>query len=240
MEKNILHLSGFDGPLDLLLHLINENEIDIYDIPIVEITRQYLDYIYRYNDLDIDAASEFIVMASTLLEIKSKMLLPKLNDSDEPEEDPREELVRRLIEYKAFRELSSRLKEKEEIYNRTFTKDPEYFSEIRDEYVIDEVSLSLLSKAMKSVLSRQDIRESELRKNQTIETEDYSVDDSMLKITKRLEKEESFDFFSLFGKKPARGYIIATFLAILELLKLNQIELSQKDAYGNIEIKRTS
>lgn len=238
MKKNILHLSNFEGPLDLLLHLISENEIDIYDIPIVEITKQYLDFIYSYNDLDMDAASEFIVMASTLLEIKSRMLLPKNEETDLPEEDPREELVRRLLEYKAFREMSTHLKERESLYNRTFTKDPEYFSEIRDEYSVDDISLTLLTGAIKSVLSRQDIRESELREHSTIETESYSVDDSILIITKRLETEDEFDFFSLFRENSGRGFVIATFLAILELLKLNTIELTQKNTFSNIMIKR--
>lgn len=237
MKKNILHLSNFEGPLDLLLHLISENEIDIYDIPIVEITTQYLDFIYNYNDLDIDEASEFVVMASTLLEIKSRMLLPKPEEEDGIEEDPREELVRRLIEYKAFRELSAQLKEKETLYNRTLTKDPEYFSEIKDEYTVDEISLSLLSKAIRTVMSRQDTRQTELMKNQTIETESYSVDDCMLEITRRLEKEKEFDFFSLFAKNHQRGYVIATFLAILELLKLNAVELYQEKTYDNIIIK---
>lgn len=237
MKKNILHLSNFEGPLDLLLHLISENEIDIYDIPIVEITTQYLDFIYNYNDLDIDEASEFVVMASTLLEIKSRMLLPKPEEEDGIEEDPREELVRRLIEYKAFRELSAQLKEKETLYNRTLTKDPEYFSEIKDEYTVDEISLSLLSKAIRTVMSRQDTRQTELMKNQTIETESYSVDDCMLEITRRLEKQKEFDFFSLFAKNHQRGYVIATFLAILELLKLNAVELYQEKTYDNIIIK---
>ena len=237
MKKNILHLSNFEGPLDLLLHLISENEIDIYDIPIVEITTQYLDFIYNYNDLDIDEASEFVVMASTLLEIKSRMLLPKPEEEDGIEEDPREELVRRLIEYKAFRELSAQLKEKETLYNRTLTKDPEYFSEIKDEYTVDEISLSLLSRAIRTVMSRQDTRQTELMKNQTIETESYSVDDCMLEITRRLEKEKEFDFFSLFAKNHQRGYVIATFLAILELLKLNAVELYQEKTYDNIIIK---
>ena len=152
MKNNILHLSSFEGPLDLLLHLISKNEIDIYDIPIVEITKQYLDYIYNLNDLDMEVASEFVVMASTLLEIKSKMLLPVEVDENEEEIDPREDLVARLIEYKAFKELTKELKESEKIYNSTVTKDPEYYSEIKEEYVVEDIDLTLLSKALRSIL----------------------------------------------------------------------------------------
>ena len=154
MKNSILHLSSFEGPLDLPLHLSSKNEIDIYDIPIVEITKQYLDYIYNLNDLDMEVASEFVVMASTLLEIKSKMLLPVEVDENEEEIDPREDLVARLIEYKAFKELTKELKESEKIYNSTVTKDPEYYSEIKEEYVVEDIDLTLLSKALRSIFNK--------------------------------------------------------------------------------------
>ena len=238
MKNNILHLSSFEGPLDLLLHLISKNEIDIYDIPIVEITKQYLDYIYNLNDLDMEVASEFVVMASTLLEIKSKMLLPVEVDENEEEIDPREDLVARLIEYKAFKELTKELKESEKIYNSTITKDPEYYSEIKEEYIVEDIDVSLLSKALRSILIKHKMRVNEFSENQTIETDTFSVDDSILTITKVLEKETKISFFSLFKGEVKKGYVIATFLATLELLKMNMVKLIQNEAYDDILLER--
>jgi len=238
MKENILHLSSFEGPLDLLLHLISKNEIDIYDIPIVEITRQYLDYIYNHNDLDMEVASEFVVMASTLLEIKSKTLLPVEIDKNEEEVDPREELVARLIEYKAFKELTKELKESEKIYNQTLTKDPEYFSEIKEEYVVKDIDLKLLSKALRNILIKHNMRTQEFSENQTIETDTFSVDDSILSLTKMLEVNDKISFFSLFEGEVKKGYVIATFLATLELLKMNMAKLIQDEAYGDILLEK--
>lgn len=238
MKENILHLSSFEGPLDLLLHLINKNEIDIYDIPIVEITKQYLDYIYKFNDLDMEVASEFVVMASTLLEIKSKMLLPVEIDENDEEIDPREELVNRLIEYKAFKELTKNLKESEQVYNKSLTKDPEYFSEIKDEYVVKDIDISLLAKALRNILVKHQLRVNEISDHQTIETDTFSVDDSILTISKILETENKISFLSLFKYNHKKGYIIATFLATLELLKINAVKLTQSEVYGDILLEK--
>ncbi|WP_138269106.1 segregation and condensation protein A [Anaerofustis stercorihominis] len=238
MKENILHLSSFEGPLDLLLHLIHKNEIDIYDIPIVEITKQYLDYIYKFNDLDMEVASEFVVMASTLLEIKSKMLLPVEVDENDEEIDPREELVNRLIEYKAFKELTKNLKESEQVYNKSLTKDPEYFSEIKDEYVVKDIDISLLAKALRNILVKHQLRVNEISDHQTIETDTFSVDDSILTISKILETENKISFLSLFKNNHKKGYIIATFLATLELLKINAVKLTQSEVYGDILLEK--
>ena len=127
-------------------------------------------------------------MASTLLEIKSKMLLPVEVDENEEEIDPREDLIARLIEYKAFKELTKELKESEKIYNSTVTKDPEYYSEIKEEYVVEDIDLTLLSKALRSILIKHKMRVNEFSENQTIETDTFSVDDSILTITKVLEQ----------------------------------------------------
>lgn len=238
MKENILHLSSFEGPLDLLLHLIHKNEIDIYDIPIVEITKQYLDYIYKFNDLDMEVASEFVVMASTLLEIKSKMLLPVEVDENDEEIDPREELVNRLIEYKAFKELTKNLKESEQVYNKSLTKDPEYFSEIKDEYVVKDIDISLLAKALRNILVKHQLRVNEISDHQTIETDTFSVDDSILTISKILETENKISFLSLFKNNHKKGYVIATFLATLELLKINAVKLTQSEVYGDILLEK--
>ena len=238
MKENILHLSSFEGPLDLLLHLIHKNEIDIYDIPIVEITKQFLDYIYKFNDLDMEVASEFVVMASTLLEIKSKMLLPVEVDENDEEIDPREELVNRLIEYKAFKELTKNLKESEQVYNKSLTKDPEYFSEIKDEYVVKDIDISLLAKALRNILVKHQLRVNEISDHQTIETDTFSVDDSILTISKILETENKISFLSLFKNNHKKGYVIATFLATLELLKINAVKLTQSEVYGDILLEK--
>ena len=138
MENITLRLENFEGPLSLLYHLVEKNKVDIYDIPIAEITRQYMEVIYNAENMDMDIMSSFLVMASTLMEIKSKLLLPKAQSSDSDEPDPRAELVNRLIEYKKYCEFAKMLKENESIYSQRLYKEPDKaLSEIKKEYSDD-------------------------------------------------------------------------------------------------------
>ena len=189
-EKRIVHLNNFEGPLDLLLYLISKNEVDIYDIPIIEITNQYLDYIYKMNELNIEVASEFVVMASTLLEIKSKTLLPLTMEDEEEQTDPREELVKRLVEYKAFKEISDILKQKDDIYNKSISKDGEYFEDIQDEVIIKNINIDLLSKTMSKLLLKHKIRLDETDYDYSIDLETFSVDDILANLTYKLKTEK--------------------------------------------------
>lgn len=237
-EKRIVHLNNFEGPLDLLLYLISKNEVDIYDIPIIEITNQYLDYIYKMNELNIEVASEFVVMASTLLEIKSKTLLPLTMEDEEEQTDPREELVKRLVEYKAFKEISDILKQKDDIYNKSISKDGEYFEDIQDEVIIKNINIDLLSKTMSKLLLKHKIRLDETDYDYSIDLETFSVDDILANLTYKLKTEKKISFLSVFEKNQKKGYIIAAFLAILELFKLNMVDLKQDKKFDDIILLR--
>ena len=148
----------FEGPLDLLLNLISKNEIDIYDIPIAQLTEQYMQYMYTANELNIDLASEFIVVAAQLIEIKSKMLLPPEVDENEEEIDPREELISRLLEYTVYKNISSYMKTKEENYFSIVEKDPEYFPQLKDDYANIDINAEMLAKALRAVCAKYQIR----------------------------------------------------------------------------------
>lgn len=238
MEENILHIKDFNGPLDYLLKEIKDKKIDIYDIPIIEVTNQYLDFIYKADDFDMEEASEFIVMASTLLEIKSKMLLPPEVDDDGEIIDPRENLVTQLLEYKAIKEISQMIKEKEKDYVMSIPKDPEYYSEIKDKYIINDIDVDLLAKALRNVLVRHKIKIEEENEKHTIVKDNYSMTESINTIKNLLKTSNKISFFSLFETNTEKGYIVATFLATLELLKMNLVKLIQEENYSDIILEK--
>lgn len=235
MQK--VQFEAFDGPLDLLLSLLAKNEIDIYDIPIAEITDQYMEYLYEADELNIELASEFIVVAAQLIEIKTKMMLPKEVNEDEEAADPREELIQRLLEYKVFKQISAYMKRKEPGYQTLVEKDPEYFPELMEEKGVPDVTVEMLLGAIKGVYARHELKPEETF-DYTIHREEVSVEDMMLTIAEKLEKEKSISFFSIFEKKINRYYIIAAFLAVLELVKDGIVTLSQEEEYGDITIER--
>jgi segregation and condensation protein A len=236
-----IKLPAFEGPLDLLLHLIRENKIDIYDIPISFITGRYLEYIGMMKELNLEIAGEFLVMAATLIQIKSRMLLPPEEAAEgglEQIEDPRLELVQRLLEYQAYRDAASILKEKEDESLRVFSRGPEEGPETEKEdaepYLFDVNIFDLLA-AFKKVL---DTAPAEVR---TITRETLTVKDKMFLIVDLLEGSESIRFEELFGESATRSQLIVTFLALLELLRLGLARVYQEKEFGYIWIiKRQS
>jgi len=231
-------LEIFEGPLDLLLHLIKKNEIDIYDIPITVITQQYLEYLEMMKSLNLDVAGDFLLMAATLLHIKSKMLLPPAEDElgeekEEAEEDPRAELVRRLLEYQRFKEAAAELAKGTLLDREVFTR--QFFEEKllpeAEEVIIGEVTLFDLLEAIKKVL-----KEIPLAEFQEITLDQLSIKEKIHQIMKEIWDRESLTFTDLFVSSSSRGEIIVTFLALLELLRLRMVKVFQADSFGPIRI----
>lgn len=232
-----IKLPAFEGPLDLLLHLIKENKIDIYDIPISFITGRYLEYISMMKELNLEIAGEFLVMAATLIQIKSKMLLPPEEAAvagTEQMEDPRLELVQRLLEYQAYKDAASILKEREDESLRIFSREPE--DEPREEgegdaepYLFDVNVFDLLG-AFRKIL---EAAPPEVR---TITMETLTVKDKMFLIVDLLENSESIRFEELFEGSVTRKRLIVTFLALLELLRLGLARVYQEREFGYIWI----
>ncbi|MFZ0444703.1 MAG: segregation/condensation protein A [Bacillus sp. (in: firmicutes)] len=232
---------GFEGPLDLLLHLINHLEVDIYDIPVADITEQYMIYIHAMKELQLDVASEYLVMAATLLEIKSKMLLPNHNkDFDEElmiemEEDPREELVEKLIEYRKYKEIAEDLKTLGEERSLLFTKPPsdltEYTKELKSEKQELDVSLYDMLSALQKLLRRKKLQRPLLTK---ITRQEISLETRMKEIISDLKQSKKpknfFELFSVHDKE----HLVVTFLAVLELMKQNNIALEQEENFADI------
>ncbi len=231
-------LNIFDGPLDLLLFLIKKEKIDICDIPISKITDQYLEYLELMKMLDLDVAGEFLVMAATLIHIKSKMLLPpEETEAEEPEEeDPREELVRKLLEYKKFKDAARRLQEMRENAKEIYLRKGEgsrgkIFTEDGTEYF--EASLFDLITAFRKVLA-------EVPKeafHQVLKNE-FTVSDKIHAIYHMLTKEPRILFSTLFREAKTKNEVIVTFLAILELMKAREVLAVQQEAFGEIEVIR--
>lgn len=243
MHYNV-KLDSFEGPLDLLLHLINSLEIDIYDIPVAKITEQYLLYIHTMKEMQLDLASEYLVMAATLLAIKSKMLLPKRNEEIEAsfdiefEEDPREELVERLIEYRKYKEAASDLKSLEIERGQMFTKPPSDLSDFSKEVVHEKndsnVSLYDMLGALQKLLRRKKLQRPITTK---ISRQDIPIEQRMEEIVRDLKKtKERRSFFDLFPV-PDKQHIVVTFLAILELMKRHEIIVEQEGNFADIFVK---
>jgi len=223
MEKFSYKLSAFEGPLDLLLTLIQKNKVSIYDIPIVEITDQYMEVLESAGDDELDDMSEFLVMASQLLYIKSKMLLPK-NEEDEDEEDPREDLARRLIEYKQYKEASLELRKTEFATRHMIFREAEKIDFPLPQY--DRLhEVTDLIDAFESIMTRK-MRQMKPEKRAfagIVGREKVSVDDMVEKICNRLSSEKKFGFKTLFIGDISKPEMIATFLAVLEMIRMNKI-----------------
>jgi len=229
-------LDAFTGPLDLLLHLIRKHEIDIYDIPVSLITQQYLEYLQLMKELNLSFAGEFLVMAATLIQIKSRMLLPQEAESlseEEEGEDPRSELVRRLVEYQQFKEVAGQLSDREKFWRDMFKRESQHVAPVR-EVLMDEVSMFDLLGALQEVVIRT---ETQVVVNITPET--LTVQDRINLIVERLESNPSITFTELFDDATTRLDIIVTFLALLELVRMKLIRIFQGDLFGPIRISRT-
>lgn len=224
MEKMQYKLESFNGPLDLLLHLITKNKVSIWDIPIVEITEQYLEAIEGIEDSALEDTSEFLVLAAQLLYIKSKMLLPK-PETEEEEEDPREELARRLEEYKLFKEASASLRKSEFSSRYMFFKPEEKIDFPLPEYDRHHEVDELLD-AFAAIMARRERKKKPEKRafSGIVGREKVSVEDMVEKVCKYLVKTPRLNFKSLFKPDDSKPEMIATFLAILEMIKLNKIK----------------
>ncbi|HHT51551.1 MAG TPA: segregation/condensation protein A [Eubacteriaceae bacterium] len=231
-------IDSFQGPLDLLLHLIEKNKLDIYDIPISKITDQYMEYIKQWKELNLDVTSEFLVMASTLLEIKSRELLPKKNMAEEQEEegDPRQELIEKLIEYRKYKNISQYLKNQENIERKVLYKDPEYFPEFEEINKKIDIELDLLCMAFKNILLKQDLLNKDVELFHEIELETYTVQEKMQTLLEQINQYKSINFSTLFTYCNSKNELITTFLAILELAKLKSIKIMQNSLFGDFII----
>ena len=237
-------LENFEGPLDLLLHLIEKNKVSIYDIPIVLITQQYLDYVSRMEEENLDIVSEFLVMAATLIDIKSRMLLPVEESEEEDEEDPRAELVRRLLEYKTYKYMAMELEEREQDAMRHLFKEPtiprevaKYEPPVDLDKLLSDVDLSKLNDIFQMVLKRQMDKIDPVRsKFGKIEMEEVSLPDKMDFVTDALKKRKRCSFKQLLEQQSSKMEVIVSFLAVLELIKIGKIEVHQEKTFDDIYI----
>ena len=210
-------LEVFEGPLDLLLHLIEKNKVDIYDIPIVEITRQYLEYVKELPKDDLNTVSEFMVMAATLLDIKCRMLLPKTEDEEGEEEDPRAELVQKLLEYKMYKYMSY---------------------ELKDMQMDGEKYLSSLNEIFNACIKRVEDKVDPIRSHfGKIEKEEVDINQKQDYIAKYITSHKKCSFRSLLSEQKTKMEVIVTFLVILELIKTGNVEVNQSKSFGDIDIE---
>lgn len=228
-------LQAFEGPLDLLLHLIDKNKVNIYDIPIAEITDQYMEYINAMDREDLDVVSDFLVMAATLLDIKSRMLLPAERNEEGEEEDPRKELVERLLEYKMYKYMAGELKDRQMDAGRLLFK-PETIPEEVAKYrppvnlpeLLEGVTLTKLNDIFKAVLRRQEDKIDPVRsKFGQIEKEPFRVPDKIVEVLNLAAEKQRISFRKLLERQSGKVELIVTFLAVLELMKMGSICLRE-------------
>lgn len=244
MDLNV-KLQVFEGPLDLLLHLLDKNKVNIYDIPIAQITNQYLAYIAEMKRRDLNVVSEFLVMAATLIDIKSKMLLPTDSSDEEEEEDPRAELVQQLLEYKMYKcmayELRDRQMDAEKIMFKVPTIPEEvaaYEEPVNLEELISDVTLAKLNDIFKSIMKKQVDKIDPVRsKFGKIEKEEVSLEDKMAYLENYARSHHQFSFRGVLEAQSGKMEIIVTFLAILELMKTGKILISQENIFDDIRIE---
>lgn len=237
-------LEVFEGPLDLLLYLIEKNKIDIYDIPIVVITEQYLDYIKKMQTEDMNVMSEFLVMAATLLDIKCRMLLPKEVNEEGEEEDPRAELVQKLLEYKMYKYMAYELRDKQVDAAKSWYKKPMLPKEVADyQYPIDYeellggLSLSKLHEIFKAVMRRQEEKIDPIRSRfGKIEKDEINLEEKQVYIEEYVKNHKQFSFRNLLEKQGSKMEVIVTFMAVLEMMKQGIISIEQEDTFADIVI----
>ncbi|MCI8659192.1 MAG: segregation/condensation protein A [Lachnospiraceae bacterium] len=238
-------LEKFEGPLDLLLHLIDKNKVDIYDIPIVEITRQYLEYVSQMEREDLNVVSDFLVMAATLLDIKSRMLLPLDVDEEGQEEDPRAELVARLLEYKRYKMMAQELLDMEEDAQGVLFKMPtvprevaKYEPPVDLNELLDGLTLAKLQRIFESVMRRQQDKVDPIRSNfGTIKKEPVSLENRIMDVMGFARKHRRFSFRQILERQGDKLEVVVTFLAILELMKIGKIHLTQEHTFDDMDIE---
>jgi len=236
LEAYPLKLENFEGPLDLLLHLIRKHEVNIYDIPIALVTEQYLGYIELMQELNLDVAGEFLVMAATLIHIKSRTLLPRPPTDEElaaEEEDPREALVRRLLEHQRFKAAAELLHDRETLRSAQWPRSDASLADVAGEDVEPELEVDLFSllAAFRGVLERAKHRPKVL-----LPPEQVSIESRIEVLLSRLSETEACGFADLFGDVSSRGDLIVTFLALLEMIRLKLVRIYQSGAFGEIRV----
>lgn len=237
-------LQVFEGPLDLLLHLIEKNKIDIYDIPIVEITNQYMEYIKAMQKEDLNIMSEFLVMAATLLDIKCRMLLPKEVNEEGEEEDPRQELVEQLLEYKMYKFMSYELKDRELDGDRVMYKSATIPDEVKGyvppvnlDELLGDLTLVQLNRIFKEVMKRQESKVDPVRsKFGKIEKEEVTLPNKLDYVMEYARSHRKFGFRALLKKQSSKVQVVVTFLAILQLMKEGVIFIEQDQPFDEIMI----
>ena len=244
MSSIDVKLTAFEGPLDLLLFLIEKNKVNIYDIPIVTITEQYLEYVNQMEQNDMDVMSEFLVMAATLIRIKAKMLIPSQEKETEEEEDPREELVRRLLEYKMYKYAAFELRDMQLDAGRAVFKKPTIPKEVRQHkeeidpaLLVDGMTLAKLNEIFKSIMRKQIDKVDPIRsKFGTIEKEEVNIEDKMREIRETVRGLRGISFRTLLDMQASKINIIVTFMSVLELMKVGAITIRQEELFGDIVI----
>lgn len=237
-------LQVFEGPLDLLLHLIEKNKVDIYDIPIVTITEQYLDYIRQMETEDMNVMSEFLLMAATLLDIKCKMLLPAQENEEGEEEDPRAELVQKLLEYKMYKYASLELRDRQIDADKSFFRKKELPDEIMDykeplnyEELLGDITLNKLHEIFKDMMKRQEDKIDPVRSGfGKIEKDEVDMDAKMVYVEDMLRLTGKISFRKLLEKQNSKMEVIVTFLIILEMMKVGKIDIQQEELFDDIQI----
>ena len=237
-------LQVFEGPLDLLLHLLEKNKVSIYDIPIVEITNQYIEYINEMKRQDLNVVSEFLVMAATLLDIKSRMLLPK-EEQEEEEQDPRAELVQKLLEYKMYKCMSYELKDLQVDAQKVMFKIPtipaevlKYEEPVDLEQLLSNVTLKKLNAIFKSMMRKREDKIDPIRsKFGRIEKEEVSLEERMNYLEQYALRHKKFSFRRILEAQSTKMEVIVTFLSILELMKTGKIQIFQEHIFDDISIE---
>lgn len=235
-----IKIENFEGPFDLLFHLIEKNKMNIYDIPINDITDQYMEFMYGMQTIDLEIASEFLLMAATLLHIKSKLMLPDKKEKQEAEEDPREELILKLIEYRRYKEIAVFLKEQDEKWEKAIYKLPEVIELPRENETL-EMNPKLLKSIYIEILRKNKGKMNNTREQMThiLSIEKVSIKAKMRQVLKSLIDKVYFRFSEIFSRKTVSTIEVVTgFLAILELTKLKKVQLEQKDQFGDIMIHK--
>ena len=237
-------LEVFEGPLDLLLHLIDKNKVDIYDIPIVEITEQYLEYIKQMENQDMNVMSEFLVMAATLVDIKCRMLLPKEVNEEGEEEDPRAELVQKLLEYKMYKYMSLDLKDRQVDAARNLYREQKLPKEVANyrqpvnyEELLGDMTLGKLQAIFNSIMKRKEDKIDPIRSQYgNIEKDEIDMDEKTLYVEAYAREHKVFSFRKLLEKQASKMEVIVTFLVILEMMKTGTITIAQENIFDDIMI----
>lgn len=234
--KKLFLIGDYEGPLDLLLHMIKQSKMEIENINIYEITSQYIEYIKEMQDLNLDIASEYLVMAAELIEMKSKALLPKKEIEEEEEANPEEELKKRLLEYKKYKESTEKFKELENKRSLFYTKVPERFNEYTDKKINENTDLTIddLISAFKNILIRKNL---EKPINTKITKKELSINERIVKIRNIFKLKKRIKFEELF-EESSRPYVIITFLSILQMASDNELLIKQDNNFSDIYLER--